>query len=256
MLRRENILAPTHGSVNRDLENMRVLSILVVVLMPTITLIANASTRKATLTTALSPSSTPVAHPVIDPAKELIRIARVHALREGGLALNVRHAATGEVRDICSRRSLSDVGEGQTRKVGAALRELKIPVGLALTSQPCRAGVTALLLGVDPVEVTNDLNPVLGGSDNSAARLKRMTARPLTGTNTPIVSHQHGAAEKWMQFTSISPRSWPFDRTAWERQAVGSADRAPSTQRLNPSNSVRQCVKFPSFDLVERIDLV
>lgn len=154
---------------------------------------------------AAAPSATPAAPvpvapplPVIDPAKELKGTALIEALRGGGFVLYMRHTQTGVVTEKCGASNLSEKGEQDARIVGAALRELKIPFGAVWSSEPCRCVDTARAVSVGKVEVTEDLNPVAprAGFDLGAARTRRLTAVPSSGTNTLLVSHLHGSRNK------------------------------------------------------------
>ena len=136
--------------------------------------------------------------PIVDPAKELQGIALVDALRKGGFVLYMRHTEAGSPAEKCDENSLSVVGAENARIVGAALRDLNIPIGAVRSSEPCRANVTASTLGVGKVEITEDLNPVTPreGFDIGAERTKRLNERPTAGTNTVLVSHLHGSRKK------------------------------------------------------------
>ena len=136
--------------------------------------------------------------PIVDPAKELKGGALIEALRGGGFVLYMRHTQTGLVTEKCGTSNLSEKGEQDARNIGAALRELNIPVGVVWSSEPCRCVDTARALGVGKVEVTEDLNPVAprAGFDIGAARTRRLTAMPSRGTNTLLVSHLHGSRDK------------------------------------------------------------
>lgn len=146
----------------------------------------------------LPPVPLPPTLPVIDPAKELKGSLLIEALRKGGFVLYMRHAETGIVTEKCDQSNLSVIGEESARNVGAALRELKIPVGAVRSSQPCRTADTARLLGLGAVETTEDLNPVAPrpGFDIGAARSRRLAEMPTAGTNTVLVSHLHGSIKK------------------------------------------------------------
>ncbi len=140
--------------------------------------------------------------PLIDPANEIKGAALIEALRKGGFVLYMRHAETGVVTEKCEQSNLSVIGEENSRKVGAALRELNIPIGAVRSSEPCRCGDTARLLGLGAVDITEDLNPVAPrpGFDIAAARMKRLNEIPASGTNTVLVSHLHGSRnnEDWI----------------------------------------------------------
>ncbi len=141
--------------------------------------------------------------PLVDPANELKGAKLVDALRGGGYVLYMRHALQiPPTTEKCDTSNLTPVGEEQARTVGAALRELKIPIGTLRSSQPCRNRDTARLLGFGPYELTDDLNPagLREGFDVSAARARQLQETPPRGTNTLLVSHVHGSVKKeeWM----------------------------------------------------------
>ena len=145
---------------------------------------------------AIVPPPAPL--PLIDPANEIKGAALVEALRKGGFVLYMRHAETGVVTEKCERSNLSAIGEENSRAVGSALRELKIPIGAVASSEPCRCADTARLLGLGAVDITADLNPVAPrpGFDIGAAHMKRLNEMPAPGTNTILVSHLHGSIKK------------------------------------------------------------
>ena len=91
---------------------------------------------------------------------------------------------------------MSDLGKEQAKKVGDALKALKIPVERILTAQFCRTRDTGHLMGLGPIEVTEDINHQIGqraGFDVNVARFKRLAEMPAAGTNTLLVSHTHGS---------------------------------------------------------------
>lgn len=150
----------------------------------------------------------PSASPLIDPAKELKGVALVDALRQGGFNLFMRHAQATIGQDgnllqtpswweNCTiQRNMSDTGRDQARRVGAAIRALKIPVDQILTAQFCRTQETGHLLGLGAIEVTEDINHQIGqraGFDVNAARFRRLAAQPAKGMNNVLVSHTHGS---------------------------------------------------------------
>ncbi len=150
----------------------------------------------------------PPAAPLIDPARELKGAELVAALRKGGYNLYMRHAQANVGQDgnllqtpnwweNCTiQRNLSDMGKDQARKVGAAIRALKIPVDTVLASQFCRNRDTAHLMGLGAIEVSEDINHQIGqraGFDVNVARFKRLAATPAKGQNTVLVSHTHGS---------------------------------------------------------------
>lgn len=75
-------------------------------------------------------------------------------LRRGGQVVLVRHASTTpgvgdppgmQLADCASQRNLSDAGRAEARRLGAVLRERKVPVGVVLSSPWCRCLDTARL---------------------------------------------------------------------------------------------------------------
>lgn len=134
--------------------------------------------------------------------------ALLEALRDGGYVLYFRHARTDwaqndQVRgegswtscDPERMRQLSEAGRERARRVGAAMRELGIPVAEVFSSEYCRCVQTAELLDVGPVTTTRDIlnaraAEFVGGSDalRRAART-RLATPPPEGRNTVLVAH-------------------------------------------------------------------
>ena len=146
---------------------------------------------------------TPEALPVVNSAQEMKGKTLIEALRGGGYVLYMRHALQVPPRTTgCEQKNLTAVGEEQARKVGAAIRDLRIPIGVVRSSEPCRNLDTARLLGFGNFEVTEALNPggMREGFDVHAARFKQLIETPPSGTNMLLVSHVHGSANKaeWM----------------------------------------------------------
>lgn len=156
-----------------------------------------------------SPTQSPPMPPLIDPAKEMKGIPLVKALRGGGYNLYMRHAQANIGQDgnlaqtsdwwhNCEiQRNISEAGREQARKAGEAIRNLNIPVDRVITAQFCRTRETGHLLGLGPIEITEDINHQIGqraGFDVNAARLKRLATIPAKGSNTLLVSHTHASA--------------------------------------------------------------
>ena len=146
--------------------------------------------------------------PLIDAAKELKGAALLQALRRGGFNLYMRHAIANVGQDgnliqtpqwweNCSiQRNIADAGREQARKVGAAMQELKIPIGQVLTAQFCRTRDTGHSMGLGPIEITEDLNHQIGqrvGFDVNASRYRQLAEMPPKGTNRILISHTHGS---------------------------------------------------------------
>jgi hypothetical protein len=138
------------------------------------------------------PAPPPSQVPKVDPSKALTGAALVEALRRGGYVMYMRHAQYRRATEECNEPNLDSIGEEQARKVGAALRERRIPVGVVRVSRLCRAIETARLLEAGPVEVTPDLLPSKKTEAAlHAARRRLLAETPRRGTNTILVSHVH-----------------------------------------------------------------
>jgi phosphohistidine phosphatase SixA len=146
--------------------------------------------------------------PLIDPAKELKGHELLAALRKGGYNLYMRHAQSNVGQDgnllqtpnwwenCAIQRNISEQGKEQAKKVGGALKTLKIPVDAVISSQFCRNRDTAFLMGLGPIEITEDINHQIGqraGTDINALRFKRLAVAPTRGQNVILVSHTHGS---------------------------------------------------------------
>ncbi len=141
-------------------------------------------------------------------AEPLAGSALIQALRQGGLVIYFRHAATewsqqdrltaaGEWTS-CEpdrMRQLSEEGRHTAERIGAAMRRLAVPVSHVLSSEYCRTRETALRLGLGPVETTPDIMNLkaadfVGGRDAAIQRARRRLAEPpAPGANVVIVGH-------------------------------------------------------------------
>src|SRR3982750_3064178 len=92
--------------------------------------------------------------PSSEPVNGLRGPALVSGLRAGGFILYFRHASTDfgqsdesmtSFEDCAKQRNLTDKGRDEARAIGAAMRELKIPIGRVLASPFCRTVETATL---------------------------------------------------------------------------------------------------------------
>jgi phosphohistidine phosphatase SixA len=140
--------------------------------------------------------------PASEPASAEDR-ALVRQLREGGLVIAFRHAATdqsaydseaGDYADCGRQRNLDLKGRRQSRAIGAAFRGLGIPVGDVRSSPYCRARDTAQLAFGRARLDRRLLEPMRAGEDPgdlvmAATFRRRLEARPRPGTNTVIVTH-------------------------------------------------------------------
>jgi phosphohistidine phosphatase SixA len=130
--------------------------------------------------------------------------ALVEQLREGGLVMYFRHADTTgtscdrsyRIGDRAGQRNISEDGREQSRRIGAAMRDLGIPVHWpALAGPVFRARDTAeLAFGVERVEVTDSLL----ADDYAGSRVRwviaehrRLFGEPVApGGNRVLVGHR------------------------------------------------------------------
>lgn len=121
----------------------------------------------------------------------------VEALRDGGLVLYLRHTATDDAPDglptvECARqRQLTDAGRRDAREIGAAIRELEIPVGTVLASPYCRTRETAEL-AFREVEETDVLLPIPtgpAGEERGRQQLRELLSAEPEDGNTFLVGH-------------------------------------------------------------------
>jgi phosphohistidine phosphatase SixA len=148
-------------------------------------------------------AGTAVAQGTPDPQHALAGRALVDALRAGGHVIYFRHADTGpaygeqgvDLARCETQRNLNDNGREQARLIGAAFRQLRIPVGQVRSSEFCRCKETAQIAfgGFE-------IDPMLTGASRSAeaaprrqqgvAALGKMLATsPAPGRNTVLISH-------------------------------------------------------------------
>jgi hypothetical protein len=124
----------------------------------------------------------------------------VTALRGGGFVLYLRHTSTDfgendermtDYSDCKSQRNLTDVGRAEARSIGAALRELKIPIGEVLASPFCRTMETGrLVFGRATVSLAVRGGPARPENPDRYADLRKLLSTPVAGrTNTAIASH-------------------------------------------------------------------
>lgn len=133
--------------------------------------------------------------PVRDlPAKELLAM-----LRGGGLVLYFRHTSTDfgqsdeamtSFDDCTKQRNLTDKGRDEARAVGAAIKELAIPIGTVLSSPFCRTTETAQL-AFGRAEKSIDLRggPVSGDPQRYQLLRKQLGTPPKSKTNTALAGH-------------------------------------------------------------------
>jgi len=133
----------------------------------------------------------------------------LNQLRGGGHVIFMRHPETEkEGKDVdmenldncATQRNLSEQGRTTSKTVGDAMRALKVPVGVVMTSQFCRAKEAAKLMGFAETQASQDLNlcyrdatliiPV-AENDRRISQVRKILAEmPQSGTNTLLVSHR------------------------------------------------------------------
>lgn len=134
--------------------------------------------------------------PVPEVADELRGKELVRALRGGGYLLFMRHAQAGDTRPDCPEEAvLTGTGEVQARAVGAAMRQLRLPVAAVQVSETCRARDTGNLLGLGPVSINAALNPgsIRGRPYDFSQKFSYLLVPPPAGSNLVLVSHVHDA---------------------------------------------------------------
>jgi phosphohistidine phosphatase SixA len=127
------------------------------------------------------------------------------ALRAGGHVIVFRHGATFADQadtdplnpdDITKQRQLNAKGEEAAKALGAAFKQIGVPVSKAITSQFNRAYQTAKLAGIDTVEKSADVTEgglVVSPNENNrrAAAFRKIAGTvPPAGTNVVVVSHK------------------------------------------------------------------
>ncbi len=134
------------------------------------------------------------------PSRELPSAELLAELRKGGYILYFRHAATDfsqndermkSYDDCDNQRNLIDKGRADARAVGAAIRELRIPVERVLASPSCRTVETAQLIfgRAEKMQEVRGGPSAPAGSERYAA-LRKMLAAPMrAGSNLAVVSH-------------------------------------------------------------------
>lgn len=139
----------------------------------------------------------------------------IAALKQGGHVMVFRHAATDDSQkdvyplnfdDMKAQRQLSEKGRETARQIGAAMRELGIPIGEVYASRLNRAiEMGKLLSGKDvaAVEALTDsggsasgmANPTGANAKAGLAIRELVNAAPKTGTNNLLVTHKTNFAD-------------------------------------------------------------
>jgi hypothetical protein len=147
-------------------------------------------------------------------------------LRAGGHVIVIRHGATFpdqadtdplNTDNIAKQRQLNPKGEDAAKALGAAFKQIGVPVGKVTTSQFNRAYQTAKLAGFDNAEKSVDVTE--GGQVVSPNENNRRTAafRKLASSPPP------GGTNVLVEQTSSSSRTSPTSSTPSAR--IGSRSR-------------------------------
>jgi phosphohistidine phosphatase SixA len=135
-----------------------------------------------------------------DPPPTKAGAALRDALAHGGYVLYFRHAATdfgqsdermSGYEDCAQQRNLTERGRADARAIGAAIRQLHIPVATVLASPFCRTRETAeLIFGHASPDARVRGGPARTDDAQRYAALRALLSTPVpAGSNTVIVSH-------------------------------------------------------------------
>jgi broad specificity phosphatase PhoE len=132
-------------------------------------------------------------------AQNLEGRALVEALRQGGYVLYLRHAATDfgqnddamtDYANCAQQRNLTEAGRADARAIGAAITQLRIPVGPILASPYCRTRESAeLIFGAPTVSSAVRGGPGTDDGQRYAALRKLLSTPVAKGSNVAIASH-------------------------------------------------------------------
>ena len=134
------------------------------------------------------------------PTQALSGQALLAELRKGGYVIYFRHTSTDFSRDDArsksdddcdNQRPLTDKGRAEARQIGAAFRELNIPLGQVLASPRCRTMETAML-AFGRAEKASEARggPATPDSPDRYAPLRKLLSTPVKpGANLVISSH-------------------------------------------------------------------
>ena len=137
-------------------------------------------------------------------AETLAGAALIQHLRKGGYVLLMRHASspttlptkqTADPENIAIERQLDEKGRNSAIAMGQAIKKLKIPVGMVLSSPTYRALETVRLASFESPMTFAQLGD--GGHSMLASAvgtqtdwlLEKVSERPAPGLNTIIVTH-------------------------------------------------------------------
>ncbi|MBB4379443.1 Histidine phosphatase superfamily (branch 1) [Bradyrhizobium sp. Rc3b] len=140
----------------------------------------------------------------------------ITSLKQGGYVLIFRHTATDDSQkdvypfkfdDMSAQRQLSEKGRDMARQIGAAVKDLEIPIGDVYTSRLNRAIEAGKLISgreVKPVDALTDssnasasgmANPTGANAKAGQAVRQLVDAPPKAGTNNFLVTHKTNIAD-------------------------------------------------------------
>jgi phosphohistidine phosphatase SixA len=149
------------------------------------------------------PDAAPMPPPAPRSSEAVRKLAPAELLAElkrGGYVIYFRHTSTDfsqndlqskSFEDCAHQRNLTDAGRAQARAIGAAIRELKLPIAKVLASPLCRTLETARLIfgTAEPVPEMRGA-PLPVADPNRYAALKKLFATPYPrGANLAVASH-------------------------------------------------------------------
>jgi phosphohistidine phosphatase SixA len=134
------------------------------------------------------------------PARPISGQQLLSELRKGGYVIYFRHTSTDFSRDDSrstsdddcdNQRPLTDKGREEARQIGAAFRELKIPVSQVLASPRCRTMETAMLAFGRADKADEARGGLVRDSDPQryGGLRQLLSTPPQPGTNLVIASH-------------------------------------------------------------------
>jgi phosphohistidine phosphatase SixA len=150
-------------------------------------------------------------------AQRLPADALVKSLRQGGHVLVMRHASSpraapekqaANADNVNLERQLDEAGRVGSTAMGAALRDLKIPIGDVLTSPTYRALQTVRFAQLanpqSHVELGDRGQSMKGVTDADGAWLRERATRSPKGTNTVIVTHMPNIARAFPDWGAVA----------------------------------------------------
>jgi phosphohistidine phosphatase SixA len=141
--------------------------------------------------------------------------ALVKALRQGGYVIVMRHASsprqvpdknTANPDNVKPERQLDQEGRASATAMGKALRDLKIPIGVVLSSPTYRALETIRYAQFGNPQAFPELGDngqsMQGGTEAQATWLRKKVTEFPKGTNTLIVTHMPNMSRAFPESTN------------------------------------------------------